>query len=362
MSVYDPTTDSPSMAVGTRDSLKPAGWFSELQTYTRYPICELIMNGECDFQAGKKMTWRAADDAGTAKARTAPYSTYTADRQGTAYECQMNWRFGIETCAISKFDIAMAQGDAQLIDEKALEISMYQERTCKSIEDSGWQVRAPSDTLNEQGIPYYVVCPSNAPSTGIPSFCGILPVGHTAVANIDPQTTHQKYRNAAALYTTFTNADFGVTCSNMMRLIDWTPPPKGPSEYNPLSVMRIYAGGLTISQMELMGVNNNDQNGYDTVPGHGKMTLKTFQVTEVPSLQAFAAPNSMPIYFCNHSKFGLRYTFLNGYRFAEEGPLPIPMSDQTHWKMEWVYNLKCVSRRRLGVIAKSAPFGEGAFS
>jgi hypothetical protein len=44
----------------------------------------------------------------------------------------------------------------------------------------------------------------------------------------------------------------------------------------------------------------------------------------------------------------------------ELGPEKTPMSHQVHWGIFWTYNWLAESRRRLGVMAKSTPFGEAA--
>ena len=369
MSVYNPATDSPSMAVSTRDNLNRGEWFSELQAITRYPICEILMNdGLAKERTGKLLTWRAADDPGVPKPRTTLYSTYSADKHAKAYQANMPWRHGEETCAIDKRERTMNSGEAMVIDEVELELQHMYQRVCDSCETPALAAPpGPSDNLNEVGIPYYLNCPSNANGT----FCGVVPAGYTAgtdlIAGIDPQTTHPRYRNYANLYTDFTPDNLGVIISNMFLAISFNPPPKGKDDGTSIDALRCYLGNETRTNLELMATAQNDRLGNDILPMFASSMMKGITPTPIPLLggganepSAAAAVNSFPMFFVNHNL--LYPVFLPGERFAEEGPLPIPMSKMIHWHISWSYNWECKSRRRQAVLAKAAPFGEGAFS
>jgi hypothetical protein len=361
MADYNPNTDSLSMATSTRDVLRPGEWFSELQNLARYPTCEIVMDGGLGKEwAGKKFTWRIADDPGTSKPRTAPYKTFTTDNQNKLVQAEIHIRHGEETFGIDQADIDMNSGEAQLVDEVELGMQSMYVRCCESIELFAWSVPAAGNTMNEVGIPYYVNCPSNASG----GFQGTVPAGYSLVANIEPVTANPRYRNYANLYTDFTHQDFGVKASDLLRAINFNPPPKTRAmQGGGIDSLRVYMGDDSLTDYELMLNTQNDQLGADGLPMFNKGMLKGMTPYAVPQLQSDGtgtpASNSQPIYFINHNL--LFPVFTPGWRFKEKNG-EVPMSHQKYWGVFWKFNWVGLSRRRQAVMAKSAPFGEGAFS
>lgn len=362
MSVYDPAVDSPSMAVSTRDSIKPGDWFSELQSHRRYPLCEILMEDAIVKTDGRgtTMSFRAADDPGLAKARESLYSTYTADKQASAYRGSMPWRHGRETCAIDKREQDMNSGNAQVIDETELELLHMYQRVCDSIELAAVTVPGPNDALNEVGFPYFVNIMSNANGT----FCGTVPAGHTLVSGLDPITAHPKYRNFANLFTNFSHEDFGLKATNLMHQIAFDTPPKGKENDDSAVMLRVFVGDETADEIQLMSTTQNDQLGDDVLPMFKGGKIGGITPTRIPILggganepNGAAAASSFPFYFVNLSTLYPKF-LVNNY-FRESGWEPVPMSDMLHWFVAWSYNWECKSRRRQGGLAKAAPFGEG---
>lgn len=351
------------MAVSTRDNLNRGKWFSELQTYQRYPWCEIVMNdGIAKTAPGKKLTFRSSDDPGLPKARTGLYNTFTADKHVSLYEGQMYWRSGEETFAIDKRELAMNNGEALVVNEEEVGLQSMYQRVCDSIENASCTIAAPTDTLQEQGIPYFINCPGNA--TGADGlyggFQGTVPTGHTVVCNLDPTTTHPRYRNYADIFTDFVYDEFTVKASDLMRAINFDPPPKGKSEGSPWDGMRVYCGDRTLTAYEAMMLTGNDNLGRDGLPFFNNAVLKGITPTALPVMDSFAAAGSFPLYFVNHRY--LYPVFLPGYRFMERGPEAVPMSHMVFQGVFWTYNWIAESRRRLGVMAKAAPFSESNFS
>jgi hypothetical protein len=360
MANYNPNTHSLSMGVSTRNVLRPGEWFSELQNLARYPTCEIIMDGGITKEwPGTKFTWRIADDPGIPKGPTAPYQTFTADNQSKLIQAEMPIRHGIETNGIDQWEIAANSGEAKLVDEVELGMQMMYQRTCDKLELNSWSVPAAGDTQLEFGIPGYVTCPSNA--SGGFKFQGGVPAGYSLVANIDPVTANPRYRNYANLYTDYTHQDFSVKVSEMFRAIDFHAIPKGKSmEGGGIDALRAYCGDDSLTDYELLLNTQNDQLGRDGVPMFRKGLLAGMQIHAVPQLNSDGtgtpASNSQPWYFINHRL--LFPVFTPGFRFKETTG-KVPMSYQDFWAVRWSYNWVCYSRRRQGVLAKSAPFGEG---
>lgn len=349
------------MTISTRDALRPGEWFSELQSLASYPLSEVLMDGGIGKEwRGKKFTWRIADDPGTPKPRTAPYKTFTADNQNSLVQAEIHIRHGEETHALDESDIDMNAGDAQLVDETELGMQLMYQRVCDSIELKALSAPVAGNTLDEVGIPYYINCPSNASG----GFQGTVPnSGFTTVANISP-TTSPRYRNWADLFADFTPDDFGVKASDLLRNINFNPPRKGKAmQGGGIDSLRVYMGNDALSEYELMLSGNNDNLGSDGLPMFNKGMLKGMTPHNVPQLNSDGtgtpASASMPIYFVNHNL--LFPVFVPGWRFKEKSGV-VPMSHQKWWGIFWKFNWVCVSRRRQGVMAKAAPFGEGSFS
>lgn len=361
MAVYNPGTDSASMAISTRDNLNRGKWFSELQTYQRYPWCEIVMNeGIAKTAPGKKLTFRSSDDPGLPKARTGLYNTYSADKHVSLYEGFMYWRNGEELFGIDKRESVMNSGEALVVSEEEVGMQAMYQRVCDSIEDASSTIASSTDTLQEQGIPYFINCPSDASGADGANngFQGTVPAGHTLVCGLNPTTTATKYRNYADLFTDFVYDEFTVKASDLMRAINFDPPPRGKSEGSAWDGMRVYMGDRTLTAYEAMMLTGNDNLGRDGLPFFNNAVLKGITPTALPVLDAKATAGSFPIYYVNHRY--LYPVFLPDYRFKEIGPEKTPMSHQVHWGIFWTYNWIAESRRRLGVMAKSAPFSEAA--
>lgn len=356
MANYNPNTDSLSMTVSTRDTLRPGEWFNELQALARYPTTEILMDGSIGKEwPGKKFTWRIADDPGTAKPRTAPYKTFTADNQNSLQQAEIHIRHGEETHGIDQSDLDMNSGEAQLVDEQELGMQQMYQRVCDSIEQHAWSVPASGNTLDEVGIPYYV----SWNSTAAVGFNGSVPAGYSTVANIDP-TTRTRYKNATGTYADFTHDDFGQKASDLFRLIDFRPGKKGKEmPGGTIDSLRVYMGDDSMTDYELMLVSQNDQLGSDGLSMYGRGLLKGITPIAVPQLNSDGtgtpASGSQPVYFINHNL--LFPVFVPGWRFKEKMG-DVPMSHQKWWGIFWKFNWVGVSRRRQGVLAKSAPFGE----
>ena len=375
MSVYNPAVDSPSMGISTRDPIKVGDWFSELQSFRRYPITEILMEDAIVKKdgAGTVLAFRAADDPGLAKPRESLYSTYTADKHAKMYRGSMPWRHGRETCAIDKREKDMNSGDAKVADEAELELQHMFQRVCDSIEGAGVNVPGLNDSLTEVGFSYFVCIPSNANGT----FCGQLPGGATSgtISGLDPITAHPKYRNFANLFTTFSHDDFGLKATNLMHQIAFDTPPKmrpneeypktGPDMGETVSMLRIFVGDEAADQIQLMSTVQNDQLGDDVLPMFTGGKIGGVTPTRIPALggganepTGAAAANSFPFYFVNLSC--LYPKFLQNNYFRESGWQPVPMSDMEHYFVAWSFNWECKSRRRQGAIAKASPFSEAA--
>lgn len=360
MSNYNPNTDSLSMTTSTRNELRPGEWFSELQSLARYPTSEILMDGGIPKEwPGSKFTWRISDDAGTPKPRTSMYKTFTADNQNVLVKAEITPKQGEETFGIDQLEVDMNSGEARLTDEVELGLQAMYIRCVESIEQNAWNVPGANDSLTEVGIPYYVNCPSNASG----GFQGTVPSSaYSTVAGLDPVTARPRYRNYANLYTDFTHEDFGVKASNLFRKISFVAPAK-TKDMGGIDSLRIYMGDDSLTDYELMLNTQNDQLGADGLPMFGRGMLKGITPVAVPQLNSdgTGSPNtsSQPIYFINHNH--LFPVFTPGWRFKEKSG-EVPMSHQRFWGIFWNFNWVCSSRRRQGVLAKAAPFSEGAFS
>lgn len=362
MAAYSPLTDSQSMPISTRTDLRPGEWFNDLQKYARYPMCELLWNsGIFKTWSGTKFTWRIADNPGDPKPATSMYKTFSADNQNRLYRAEIEPKHHEETFGLDETEEDMNSSEAQLVDETKLGLTQMYQRACDSVEDHAFSTNVTAGQLDEIPLNYYVNIPSNANGT----FCGQVPAGQTLVANVDPITAHQEYRNYANLFTAYTNEDFGLKTSQMLESIDFNPPPQATGgESGPgIDALRIYTAPTSMSNFELSRTYQNDQLGSDAVPMFRRTMVKGITPVTVPALEpttrnGLTLAGSEPWYFLNH--FHLFPVFIPNWHFREKAG-QVPMSHMKWWGVFWKYNWVCTKRRVQGALGKLAPFGEGAF-
>ncbi|HLA86013.1 MAG TPA: hypothetical protein VJL29_14570 [Thermoguttaceae bacterium] len=366
MAAQDLHLVAPSTLVSTRDSLKPVGWANEMQNLPEYPFAQRLMGAGWGEEGGfgSKHTWRMVENAGDPKPPYPIGHVYTAKYEADATELSVPWYRGEDTAAIPKGIIDANQGDAQLIDERDLQKQRATTRIFELQEDVAWRPRSVGQSEYPVSIPMWIPIPGNVTT---PGFYNALAAGHTLIAGTDASDSgHPKYRPFLANYSTFGVDDFPVTASLLMRKINFMPIP-GTSMTMPgsnASNLMVTMGPKTLAQIELAATRNNDQNGRSISPSFNATSM--FGMTPTVShkvddlTDAQGTSTSWPIYFLNLTKDGFWPVFqAHGNRFVQDVDWEkAPMSDTFYCHWNWVYAYRVRSRRRLGGMARSAPFGE----
>lgn len=344
--------DIPDLLISTLSDLQKGVWYQEFADIQDYPIARMLMEGGVGKEgSGRSCTFRMADDPGDADGHYGLYTDFDVDRGEHLVEGTVPWRHIRHGFAVDEHEVSMNSGEAQIVDDMDVQRSAMWQRLSNDIESGAWQVPSSADGLLERGIPYYVPWSSTALGT----FNGSgLPAGHTSVAGITP-SAHPKYVPYADTYTNPTKADLGVKLMKMIRQINFRPAPNVKAEQTGKN--RMYMGNEVLQDLETLAANQNDQLGFDIGAAMDNTVLKRTPLMWVPQLDTSAAAAADPIYVINHSY--LYPKFLKGWRFKEYPPAPLPkqrtaIGIEAHVTFNWVAPI----RRRLGVIAKSAPFGE----
>lgn len=213
----------------------------------------------------------------------------------------------------------------------------------EELETKGWASPGVSNDTDPYGLPYYVV--KNA-STG---FNGGAPSGHTTVAGINPTNT-PAFKNYTAQYTDVTKADLIKKMRTGHRKIGWKSPVtiqeyRGKRGQN----MRLYVNETTISNLEDLGEQQNENLGRDLASMDGTMTFRKHPIMWVPELDS---DSQDPVYYIDHQTF--YPVVLRGDYLRESG---VKQKDDQHnvfvVHVDLSYNYLCLDRRRNAVFAKA---------
>jgi hypothetical protein len=164
-----------------------------------------------------------------------------------------------------------------------------------------WRLASASDTLNFQGIPYWIVKSATAITTNN-GFNGTVPSGYTTVANINP-TTYPRYTNFAGPYSALTDDDFVKTLETAMDRTRFVPLVEGTPTYNTGDKYGLYTTFNVRSAMKDILKAQNDSLGWDLDPANGKVAFRRSPLVWVNELDS---DTTGPIYGINWGVFSVR--------------------------------------------------------
>lgn len=209
------------------------------------------------------------------------------------------------------------------------------------LETSAWASPAADTYLEPFGIPHWIVKNN---STG---HNGGLPGSWSTVANVN-LTTYPKFKNYTGQYTDLTKADAIAMLRTAHRMTAFKSPVDIP-EYRGArgSRYRIYVNEATISQMETIGEQQNENLGRDLAPYDGSITFKRHPIRYIAQLDA---DTTNPIYFIDHESF--HPVVLKGDYLYEHRPVQGANQPNTWYiVVDLSFNFICIDRRRNAVLA-----------
>lgn len=345
--------DKLDLVISTLNELNRGEWWQEAQTLQAYPVTELGMSVGREI-TGKRFTVRMQADFGQRSGRV-PVGPVEIIPDIGDYLKEFNGEFRkiIHSEAYSMEAIAWNQGVEQVVSDLEVDNNAMRLRAVEDFETTILDIPASGEALKWYGLPYY--CPWS--STALGDFHSGLPVGNTTILGGDPAAV-ETWRSYADTYSAFNRDDIALKLWKMARKTNFRPPPM--TKANATNLFRYYGTGNVTDQLRLMQIEANDAPGYD-VFGPVSPMIRGADITWLPILDSGngAAANSDPLYQVNHGDNGLFPVFSTGFKFKVFDPLALPnMRTTIGTEIHVLGNWKCVSRRRLGVIAKSAPFGE----
>jgi len=224
----------------------------------------------------------------------------------------------------------------------------------QGLEDDAFTLPAPNDRKSPHGVPYWVV------SSETQGFHGKRPAGYTQVGGLDPDEV-EGWRNWTDAYVDRTKADVIRRLRKAKRNTKWKSPVNIRDASDPnVNRYSLYVNENTISDLEELGENQNENLGRDLGAGTSAITFKGHPIIYLPILDQFNGSGGKirdPIYMINHDTF--YPVVLKGDWLRESKPKALDGSPDgqhntyvTH--IDCSYNYICVDRRRNAVLVKKA--------
>jgi hypothetical protein len=336
-------------AVNSLKELQKGRWWDDMQELQDYPMMRVFQTMSKE-RSGNKLSWRIGVGSDAEDGHHGLYEDYDLDRPDVMIEGSQDWRNERQGFALDERELDENQAPEHLVDDMETLFNDMFSNLAEDMENGAFQVPSTNDVLLPHGIPYNVTW---ADVTG-GGFTSQLPLGHTDVNGIVP-SVNTKYRNWSELYTAMIPDDGLLKISRAIRHTRFRPPAKVKGEDKVTHA--IYMDADTIEQHEQAAEKQNDQLGDDVQSMFQRSMIARIKPTWVPVLDTAAASGSNPVYIINHTQ--LFPIFKKGWKFKQYGPIRAskqhPAIEMTVWA---TYNWAARTRRRLAVIAKSAPFGE----
>jgi len=208
-----------------------------------------------------------------------------------------------------------------------------------------WRSPSSDSTTLPHGVPYWIV-KSNTAHTTNDGFNGTVPSGYTDVAGINP-TSQPRWRNWACQYTAITKDDLIRKLRKALVYTDFETLVDGMSTYNTGDDLSMYANYNTISALEELLEDQNDDLGSDLASMDGKVIVRR---TPIKFMKELDGDTTNPIYGINWGEFktmGLRGEWMYETMLDEVPGQHTVSAVHTDCTFNWF----CRNRRRNFVLA-----------
>lgn len=252
----------------------------------------------------------------------------------------MPWRHWTYNWGFDQREPIFNSGPSQIVDEIKYRRISELGGAIEYCENKLWRVQPTTNTVDFQGIPYFV---TKSASEG---FNGTVPSGHTAVAGIN-STTYPRWANWTAQYTDITKADLVRKMRKAARMTYFEPLVEDVASYNLGDDYGFYTNDSVYGYLEEMLEAQNESLGSDIASMDGKVMFRRVPVVWVQELDD---DTTNPVYGLNWGV--LKAKRLRGW-WMRETVIP-NKSDQhtvTVTHTDSSMNMMCEDRRRQFVVA-----------
>lgn len=306
---------------------------------------QLIPQNKIQKKAGAEIEFRVQTDHNNSARHVGLGYTVNIDIPSLMTTGKVPWRHTNWHWAWERRLVAMNRAPRKIIDFiKSQRIGGLASAILK-FEEALWRAPAVTDDLSPYGIPYYVV-KSNTPVTSNDGFNGLVPSGHTTVAEIDP-STQTRWRNYATQYSAVSFDDLVRKMRRAFRYTDFKPLVKETPEYDLGNKRGIYTNYPVLGPLEELLRTQNENLGNDLA---AKDDAVMFRRADVEWVKELDKDTTNPVYGINWSV--LCPIALQGEWMKEEtfDKLPSqPTVGYTNTDCSW--NLICYNRRKNWVLA-----------
>jgi hypothetical protein len=318
---------------------------TDLQEHVALP--NLLSTEKVAFDSGYGIQWNLMTEFSGAARDTGLYAVDNVNVQDVMQTAYIPWRHVTSSYAIERREIAMNREPRRIVDLVKVRRADAMLGLAEHMERRFWQAPTAPNDDRLFGCGYWMVY--NATK----GFNGQNPTGFSDVAGLDSSTSaFSRWRNFTAQYTDVSANDLitkwreAAVKTNFKPLASMNQP-----SYSGADRYGYYTNYNVLGQLETILTTQNDNLGNDIAPKDGQVVFRRVPVTYVPYLDVATGD---PIYGINWSVF--QPVFLSGEYMRETGP---ETASNQHTVMntfiDCTLNIRCTNRRRLFLLAKSAP-------
>ena len=332
------------LIVGTQKELGKLRWTNiamQLQDYVAMP--QIMQKEKVQFDGGVGIQRNIKlKHSGAAK----HVGMFEADKvviANTLTTINTTWRHTTTNYAISRREINMNKGPQRLVDLVKVRRTDAMESLAELMEDTIWGTRSEDDDVTPDGIFTWLNRYDGA-NTAL-GFNGKKPDGWT---NYPGGLNHERFRNFTGQYTEWTKADLIKKLREAYRRINFKAPVATAGYERGAPRRVIYVNHDTISALEDLGENQNENLGRDLASMDGKMCFRGIPIQWVPQLDS---DNGDPVVMIDWSV--IYPVFLKG-EYMNETAMDRSPDQHTVFRtfIDLTWNLLCVDRRRLAILSK----------
>ena len=305
----------------------------------------ILKKKKMTFDSGPSVQFTVVTDTnGSARGVGLAYQAIV-DMTESTVRGEMPWRHMHWNYAVERRLIAMNRAPSKIFDYVKLERLKGLGDFIKYCERRLWRFAASTNTVDFQGLPYWIVKSSTAITTN-EGFNGTVQSGYTTVAGLSP-TTYDRWRNFAGPYTAITKDDFITKMREMLYRTDFKPLVDGTPTYNTGDDMGLYTNYTVMATLERLLEDQNESLGTDLASMDGKVTVRRTPVTCVKELDS---DTTNPVYSINWGEIGamgLETEWMNETAFEKLPNQPTVSATFVDSTM----NTLCRNRRRQGVLS-----------
>jgi hypothetical protein len=336
----------------TQNELGEPNFTNIMSTLRGFPGAKnLLKKNQMKVQAGPQIQWNVAIDHNHQAENVAITDHDMIGQRDGQVQAKINWRKTKTGYSFYTEQMLVNRKPRQIVDLIAFNRAQAMTSWVEVMEANIWNFPLAADTRTPLGIPYWVPKSATADTTNN-GFNGGIPSGYSDVANLSP-TTYQAWKAYAGPFTNVTNDDLIRKARKMARQTQFKPAVENLPTFDKGEQRKYYTNDTVYGTLEEVLDAKNDNHGnelakYDT----GGVYFRRAEVENVPQLDA---DTTLPFYQIDWGVFGV--VVLAGMWAKETTWSPYPgQRNVTAVFMDYVYNLICRDRRKLGILSTGTSY------